>query len=217
MIQEIAIPKESLPTKADIKRVKELISGIDADGEKIIKIFKSTAQRYFEIGEILYNWILDYRGKINIKITSDIFGIPTNRVSTGLKIYKLFKDNAELLENLSLQEAMKLLREKSGQNEPHNRIAYEDDENQLELDWEEIFTHKPIAKVKLENYRINAPNENELWLIKRGINNPIKIVDVFVVPTEDDSVKNAHREMIKKIQAATEEFYSVYEKEEPVV
>jgi hypothetical protein len=206
------VPAAQMPSKDDVKRVKELFKSIDTESVKVQKIFTSVTASYYQAGEIISKWAENYQGKVSVSIAEQVFKSPMRKIGTAWKIYRQFRDNPDLIKNLSLNDAIRLVREKEPGGK--RKIEYASDSGQQEFDWEEYFQINPVAKVPLENYRVNAPNDHELYLIKKGVPHPLKIVDIYAVANGSNSLKLAHEEMVKKIQAATEEFYSAYEQEE---
>lgn len=195
-----------------VKEIKLTWKGIEATGDKITELLASAVQRYFGTGDILYNAAINYRGKINIKIIADATGLDAHKVSTSIKIYTTFKDNPDMLKSLTLKDAVKFIAgPKENENGGRKSIAYGGDGSQPELDWEEAFMRKPLAKVTLEDYRIDAPNSHELWIVKRGLKFPTKMLEVTLGDETDAGMKLAYDEFMKKTQMAAEEYLSAKE------
>jgi hypothetical protein len=81
----------------------------------------------------------------------------------------------------------------------------------MELPWERYFELPPLSReVKLDSHRFEIPNGHEVYLIRRGLNYPVKIADVLV--PEDKRLKTAHRGMLENVQAALERYYQEVER-----
>ncbi|MGP1587285.1 MAG: hypothetical protein ACTTHG_02960 [Treponemataceae bacterium] len=204
-------------SKEQIAKINSAEKQIASCGLKIESLIRSAAENNFVIGQVLSEARDNFPDWRLVKFYSqiaDITGLPESRVKTAMKIYEHFKESPDSLKEMSVQECMKLISPKeASKNSERKQIEYAGDEYE-EFDWEEIFKQKPISKVSLNQYRITSSNDSELWIVKRGVNVPMKIIDVFAGATENPSVKLAHKKMIKAIQVAAEEFYSIYEKQE---
>ncbi len=214
MSTEVTIAKEQLPAKDVVTRVKALIKSTDTAEEKINGLFVSMTQAYYDAGEIINNWAQSYHGRLNKDVLEQAFKVSSRKINTAVKVYRTFQKTPDMIANTTLADALALykVRKEAGERQ---RIEYAGDENAQEYDWDALFDQKPLAKVKLENYRVQAPNDHELYIVKKGINQPLKIVDVYAVSKSDNNALNiAHDEMLKDFQKAAEKFYSVYEREE---
>ncbi len=208
------IPPNLLPDKDDMTRIKQISKELDKNAEKMKLVFKSTIKLYFDLGSIILPWSMHYRGKLSAQIMEDIFKISMRKINLGLKIYKHFNDNPALMEGLSVYEALKMIdfRERSEKKE-RVILTYHEENGQQEFSWEDFFDIPPVAKVKLEKFRLTCPNNHELYLIEKGQNYPIKIVDLYTGQPESSTLKLAHQEMVKNVQASIEKYYAQYEKE----
>jgi hypothetical protein len=71
----------------------------------------------------------------------------------------------------------------------------------------------PLSRdVKLANHRFEVPNSHEVYLIRRGLNYPVKIAEVLA--PEDRRLTTAHRGMLENVQAALERYYQEVERVE---
>lgn len=207
------IPADKLPSKEDIKAVKDFFKNIDSQCEKMQKMFQTLTQNYFDAGKIILTYCENYHGKLTKEMLESAFKSNMRRINTAVKIFKTFRENPAMIENLTMTDAMRLVREK--ENGTHEKIGYAGpDDGQMEFDWEGFFNTKPVAKVKLENYRIYAPDDHDLYLVQRGINNPLHIAEFYITTQESDGLKLAHEQMLKDMQAAAEKYFSAYEKEQ---
>jgi hypothetical protein len=132
-----------------------------------------------------------------------------------MKLYKHFKENSAnfaQLETLKLTEALR----QAGIIEPKekNLLQFEpegDPDQQRELPWEEYFELPPLSRdVKLKDHRFEIPNSHEIYLIRRGIDYPIKIAEVLA--PEDKRLRTVHRGMMEAVQSAIERYYQELER-----
>jgi hypothetical protein len=188
--------------------------------KEIIACLVRGAQKAYQAGKILYEAQLDcdvYKWKDWV---ADL-GISTTTVDRYITIYMAFKDRPEAIEDKTIKEAFAeaaaLFWAKSGTDARAERKAqakYGIVNKQLLIDWEEIFAKPPVSKAKLTKYRFECPDKRSFWLIRRGINSPIKFMDLFTdVP--DGDLKRPYEAMMKSIQGAMEMYYEQVEKQEP--
>lgn len=208
------IPPELLPDKESLNRIKQIKKQLEKNTEAMKSLFSFTLKLYYELGEIILPWSQNFRGRITVQIVEATFGIPMKKINTGLKIYKYFVTNPELMESLSISEAIKMIdfREKAEQQE-REKITYQSNDGQQEFSWEDLFEIPPVAKVKLERFRLTCPNSHELFLVEKGQNYPVKVIEFYTGEPDSTSLKLAHQEMLKNVQASIEQYYAQYEKE----
>jgi hypothetical protein len=214
MSGDVAIAKELLPEKEVVNRVKALIKSTDAAEEKINGLFVSMTQAYYDAGEIISNWAQGYHGRITRDVLEQAFRVSSRKINTAVKVYRTFQKTPGMIANTTLADALALykVRKEAGERQ---RIEYAGDENAKEYDWDALFDQKPLAKVKLKNYRVQMPNDHELYIVKKGINQAIKTAEIYAVAKSGNNALNlAHEELLRDCQKAVEKYYSVYEREE---
>ena len=190
---------------------------INAIGKKVEGLIRNAAQLHFITGQKLrqaQEEFINYRLVQTYKQIAEITGLPESRVKTAMKIYQEFKDNPEQLQSLTVQECMRLIGEKeAGEKKKTEAIEYAGDE-QREFDFEELFERQPLSRVELNQYRVMVTGESEIWLVKKGLNVPMKIMDIFTGSSSVPAVSLAHKKLLHDVQSAAEEFYAVYERQE---
>ena len=192
---------------------------INAIGKKVEGLIRSAAQLHFITGQKLrqaQEEFINYRLVQTFKQIAEITGLPERRVKTAMKIYQEFKDDPERLESLTVQECMRLIGEKDGEGGEKKRqeaIEYAGDERR-DFDFEELFNQQPLSKGELNRYRVMVTGDSELWIVKRGLNVPMKIIDIFTGSSSVPAVSLAHKKLLYDVQSAAEEFYAVYERQE---
>lgn len=192
---------------------------INAIGKKVEGLIRNAAQLHFITGQKLrqaQEEFINYRLVQTFKQIAEITGLPERRVKTAMKIYQEFKDDPERLESLTVQECMRLIGEKEGEGSEKKKaeaIEYAGDERR-EFDFEELFERQPLSRVELNQYRVMVTGESEIWLVKKGLNVPMKIMDIFTGSANTPEISLAHKKLLHDVQSAAEEFYSVYERQE---
>lgn len=190
---------------------------ISAIGKKVEGLIRNAAQLHFLTGQKLrqaQEEFINYRLVQTYKQIAEITGLPESRVKTAMKIYQEFKDNPEQLQNLTVQECMRLIGEKEGGEKKKTEVIEYAGDEQREFDFEELFNQQPLSKVELNRYRVMVTGDSELWIVKRGLNVPMKIIDIFTGSSSVPAVSLAHKKLLHDVQSAAEEFYSVYERQE---
>lgn len=208
------IPPELMPCKEDVARLKQIKKSLDKNVEVMRGLFKLTLKLYYELGSIILPWAQQFKGGMNVSLVEETFGIEMRKINTGVKIYKHFVTNPGLMDDLSISEALRLIdyRDKKEQKE-RERLTYQTQEGQPEFSWEDFFDIPPVAKVALEQFRLTCPNEHEVYLVERGQNYPVKVVELYTLSPDSSTLKLAHKEMLKNVQASVEKYYAQYEKE----
>lgn len=178
----------------------------------LLKIFKKGAVKAFEIGKELRDiwgrmdesdpWTTWCKG--NLVFDASV----ANRY---LRIYENFKDNPKLLRDQTIGGALKLL--SAPQKEKEEITRYGDAEKRPETPWEQYFELPPLGrKVQLRDHRFEQPNSRELYLIRRGVDFPIKMADIHAPGAEDSRLKTARQGMMEGIQIALEMYYQEIER-----
>jgi hypothetical protein len=186
------------------------IDAVSALHKKFMAAMKKGAVLAFEIGRLLReiwgqqdaytswpNWCREHLA----------FDVGT--ANRYLRIYENFKDNPRALAGLTASGALKL--PSAPKREALKIEEYGNADRQLELPWERYFDLPPLSReVKLNSHRFEIPNGHEVYLIRRGLNYPVKIAEVLA--PEDKRLKTAHRGMLESVQAALERYYQEVER-----
>jgi hypothetical protein len=181
--------------------------------KQFVKIMKKGAQYAFEIGTILFDIQLrDEEASYSWPEWCEnnlIFDVST--ANKYLRIYNNFKDNPKLLADQTITGALKLL--SSPQKEKEELTQYGQTDKRPETSWEQYFEIPPLGrKVTLNNYRFEQPNAHELYLIRRGLDYPVKIVEVLAPGSDDGQLKTAHKGMMENVQIALETYFQEVER-----
>lgn len=179
----------------------------------------SVVSLYFEAGLKLTEIWMKSPSKTKKEELYLELGLPERHATNSIKIYNYFKDKRESIHGMSLAKALKAIaactQEKKALSErrSYNLGAAEE---QMEFSWEDAFEQAPLAKVKLDNYRLESLNDQEqsFWLVQRGVDVPVKVVDIFIPKPENPALKLMHENMHKDIQKAVEKYYSHVEKDQ---
>ncbi len=124
-----------------------------------------------------------------------------------IALYERFRDNPKEIEDLTIEAALGVKRASAEKG----RIEYGNPDRQYEFDWEAAFAKPPISKAKLKDHRFECPDNRSIWLVKRGINYPVKFLDLFS-DEPNDTLKFPYEDMMKKIQGAVEMYFQEVEK-----
>jgi hypothetical protein len=164
----------------------------------------------FELGKILR----DIWGRMDAseswpQFVEANFIFTANTANRYIRVYENYKDNPKVLKDLTFTGALQLL--SAPKRDPPKTEEQENPDRQQGLPWERYFELPPLSRdVRLTNHRFELPNEHEVYLIRRGLNYPVKIADVLV--PEDKRLKTAHRGMLENVQAALERYYAEVER-----
>jgi hypothetical protein len=179
---------------------------------KLAGKMKSAAQEAFEIGVILtrmYNRLPPEVSWSSFVKARFIFTPQT--ANAYMRIAEKFTDNPALLEGETITAALEGLGKR--ETEPHGRIEYGNPNKQPLLPWEPFFQKPTLSNIPLRNHRFECPDGHELFLVRRGQNYPVKIIDIHAGDPVGE-LKYPYEEMIKNIQAAVELYYQEVEKQE---
>jgi hypothetical protein len=174
------------------------------------------AKAAYQAGELLYKAQLEvdhyqYREWI------ESIGISPRTLNRYLGVYQAFMDRPEALEDLTTAEAlhqssMAFIRQKAEASKEGGKYGIAS--KQIELDLDAIFSQRPVSKAKLERYRFTSPDLRSLWLVKKGFNSPVPLMNLYVDPPEGN-LRVPYESMMKAIQGAVELYYEKVEKAEP--
>jgi hypothetical protein len=200
----------SLPLPAEVP--PDEITAVNALHKKFALAMKKGALFAFEIGKRLreiWGQLEDCEGWPGWCREHLDFDVGT--ANRYLRVYENFKDNPRALAGMTAAGAVKFL-SAPGDKTPAASES-ETADKQRELPWEPYFELPPLSReVKLNNYRFEAPNSHELYLIRRGLNYPVKIAEVLA--PEDRRLKTARKGMLEAVQAALEQYYQEVERVE---
>jgi hypothetical protein len=118
------------------------------------------------------------------------------------------------MEKMGLKEAMiqaGIIEPKRPLLEKSGPVEYGIPGKQIELPWKKIFSKPPISNAKLKNHRLECIGGHDIYLIRRGLNFPIKIVDLLT-PDPIEYLKAPYQGMLDSFQAALELFYEEVER-----
>jgi hypothetical protein len=178
---------------------------------EFVSSMKKGARRAFEIGKILR----DLQGNLRPvadswpKFVEEHFPFTLQTANTYIRVYENFKDNQKLLAEQTIGGALKLL--SAPPKESQGRIEYGNPDKQLELPWEAIFAKPPVSKARLKDHRFECIGGHDIYLVRRGLNFPVKVVDLL---TDDPgaNLKAPYQGMLESIQAALELYYQEVER-----
>jgi hypothetical protein len=201
-------PPVPVPAAGEISPGK--IKEVNALHKKFIFTMKKGAALAFEIGKILNGiW-----GQLDARESwpqwcREHLAFDASTANRYLRIYNNFKDNPKALAGQTVTGALKLL--SAPPKEALEIAEPEAADRQPELPWERYFELPPLSRgVKLANHRFEVPNSHEVYLIRRGLNYPVKIAEVLA--PENGRLKTAHRGMLEDVQAALERYYQEVER-----
>jgi hypothetical protein len=200
--------KKQIPTVTPADKIKA-VNGLH---KRFVSTLKKGALLAFEAGKIL--------GELQDQLEAgaswpdwcrEHLAFDVSTANRYLRIYENFRDNPKALAGQTVTGALKLL---SAPGRTEGRVeVYGDADRQQELPWERYFELPPLSRnVKLVNHRFEVPNSHEVYLIRRGLNYPVKIAEVLA--PEDKRLKTAHRGMLESVQAALERYYQEVERVE---
>jgi hypothetical protein len=195
-------------TKTDISAAR--ISEVNNLHKKFESAIKKGAQTAFDIGKIL----TEIRERLDAYASwpqwcGDNLAFDTSTANRYLRVYDNFKDNPKKIVGHTIDGVLKLL--SSSREEKRPRIEYGNPDMQYEFPWEVSFEKPPISKAKLKNYRFETPGNHDIYLIRRGFNAPIKIVDLLL-PEPDENLKTVYKGMMENIQASLEMYFQEVER-----
>ena len=197
-----------MSTPTDISAAR--IEGVNALHKKFISTMKKGALLAFEIGKTLreiWERLDGYDSWPQWCGDNLVFDLST--ANRYMRVYDNFKDNPALLCNQTISGALKLI--SAPQDEKPGRVEYGNPDKQYEFPWEYSFEKPPLSKAKLNNYRFEIPNNHDVYLIRRGFNAPLKIVDLILSDPEEN-LKTAYQGMLENIQSSLEMYFQEVER-----
>lgn len=199
-------------------RINELVTGISADTGKIQRLMISTAQRYFELGGIIFEAIrrAPASSAVTTKLVEQWTQIPARKVTTALKVYKHFKEKPELLEQLTMKDLTRMIgddgRTESGEKGKKVQYALSDGPSLFNND---DFGMPTLSGIELDTFRLRMDrSRGDMYLLKKGWNMPIQVVNFTVEQPKTPDVATAYAKLFDETQAALERYYAVIEQAE---
>ena len=189
---------------------EQLIEQVVDRYQQFISSLKKGAKLAFELGQMLRTLY----GRLPVKeswpkYVEEHFPFSYKTASTYIRVYENYKDNPKLLVDQTINGALNRL--SAPPQEKRGHVEYGNPNKQLELPWEAIFSKPPVSQATLKNHRIECMGKHDIYLIRRGLNFPIKIVDLLTVdPIEH--LKAPYQGMLDSIQAALELYYAEVER-----
>jgi len=200
------LPVQNTPLEISIAKIVE----INKLHEQFLKFLKKGAMTAFEIGKTLRE-ISDRLDSYDSwpQWCRDNLAFDVGTANRYLRIYDNFKGNPSLLSGQTISGALKLL--SAPQKEPQGAVEYGNPDKQFLFPWEASFEKPPLSKAKLKNYRFEIPGNHDVYLIRRGFNAPIKIIDLLT-PEPEENLKTAYQGMMENIQVALEMYFQEVER-----
>lgn len=204
----------------DKNKVAAIFAEIETHEKSAKKILVKTALAYYEAGNILVAALKKsyVNAMPNLKDISAAVGFPTRHVSLALRIFKRFENNPDLLKELELRDALKLIAPTPPAGEDgYNRVDLGGDPGQPELDFGELFNLPPAANKSLKNYRTVGELVSEIIVVRRTEDNLLtskRFARFFEDIPQNPALRSAFMAMSKKTQAAIEDYLAALEQEE---
>lgn len=196
-----------------------LYAQVEECTQRVHAAIKSAVEIYFEAGKKLELLWAKAPGGTALKDFYKSLDLPERHATNSLKIFKHFREKPEAIQGLSVSDALKAIvscnKEQHALPErKHYNLGAADE--QLEFSWEDSFEKAPLAKVELDNYRLESfeDKESSFWLVQRGVDIPVKVVDIFIPKPDNPALKLSHENMRKDVQKAIEKYYSHVEKDQ---
>jgi hypothetical protein len=193
------------PTDLSAARIAE----VNALHKKFVSSLQKGAKTAFQAGAILREMCGQLPAEVSWPgFVRENFCFTVQTANAYIRVYEGFKDNPGLLEKQTISGALEYL---GKPRRDRGRIEYGNPSKQLEFDLETVFAKPPVAKIKLENHRFECPDRRSLWLVRRGLNYPVKFLDLFTNPPED-GLRFPYDAMMKSLQGAVEMYYAEVER-----
>ena len=211
--QEITIKTTPLSIKGQIvlsaekrEKILSLADSISNGVNAIADLMKSTSTKYFELGTALE----DYKrvrpcvnGKVSFKMIADDIGLPVRMVSTSLKIFKDYQNCPERLEDLTLQDAVRIMNPKElPEAEEKQKVEYM---MPPQRDWSEEFGFPTLSGIAMNRYRVRIV-EGSINILQKGNAAPLTVATCTFEPPKTDRAKASYSDMQKEMQFAIEKY-----------
>jgi hypothetical protein len=205
----------------EAKKLDDIFAEI-AENEKVaIKLLTKSARAYYDAGNILTAALsrFDYKvATMGLAAFAEATGYPERHIRTAYKIFKHFENNPDLLNSLTLRDALKLISPPPPAGEDgYNRIDLGGDPGQPDLDFDELFNLPAISNRSLKNYRTVGDLLSEIIVVRRTEDNLLtnkRFVRFFEDIPQNPTLRMAFKNMSQKTQAAIEDYLAVLEQEE---
>jgi hypothetical protein len=191
-----------------------LVEKINDRYKQFLLSMKKGARLAFELGKMLR----ELYGKLPATASwpayvKERFCFTPHTAATYIRVYENYKDNPKALADQTISGALKLL----SAPPPVKRgpIEYGGPGKQLELPWEAVFSKPPVSGVSLKDHRFECVGNHEVYLVKRELNFPVKVVDL-IVGEPDEHLKAPYRGMMEAIQGALEQYHAEVERLEEI-
>jgi hypothetical protein len=201
-------------TAKEREELYEICERLSKTGQKIADLTRSAVNDYFLMGKWLWNRLENFpRGSSTKDLQRALpeeIHLSYDTICRALKLYKFFEGRQELLLNLTLREAIKII---TGADKTESKpvVKYEaDEEAQLEFDADAFFSLPTLSGVPLETVRFST-KENELFLVRKGFSHPERIAVVYADVPDKAELRTAYSQMMSNIQREAEKFFSVVE------
>lgn len=201
-------------------RIRELVTGIESDGDKARRLMMSALEKHFELGKIIDGIIprLNAGKAASAALIAEYTQIPVRQVNLDLKIFKQFKDKPELMANITMREVTAMISdgaEKRGGREDSTgeRVQYMIPAGQLQFN-EESFGLPPLSGVAMDTYRVQLDKQNgTLYLLQKGAPSAVPLGTLTVETPKDAAMQDAYERLMSETQCAVERYYAVIEQE----
>lgn len=195
-------------------RINELVTGIVSDTDKIQKLAISTAERYFEMGEIIEQ-ALRRAPAARAATKADVerwTSIPVRKVTVALKVYHQFREAPQLIKNITMRDVYLMIGDKQeSARKESEKIQYSLPRSPELFDDE--FGLPTLSGVELKDYRLHADeHEGKFYLLKKGFGHAVPVAQLTVEQPKNAAQEAAYKIFMSDTQVALERYYLVLEK-----
>ncbi len=202
-----------LITSDERERINGIVAEINAAGEKAMGLLVSSAQRYFELGEILLEAEKRSTETMSAAKYAALTGIPERMVSTARKVYKKFGNEPERIEGLSMHDVLALISDRQEQKKLAPGVMHIPQPEQPSFD--EDFALPPLSGVTLNNYRLHTDRQSgTIYVLVRDVGSAYPVVRLTATQPRTQGMEAAYRAMTDSVQEAIERYYATVEMEE---
>ena len=202
-------------TSEQHEEINNIVSEIKSYSKKVLDLLVTAAEKYFRLGEILFEVNSKATCHMTAKRYEEKTGIPERMVYTAIKVYKNFANNPEAIKGMTMREiAMTIGEKKEGEKNEVKQLGYniadlQDSNNSQE------FELPTLSGVKLEKYRVHTDRQSgNLYLISRDFGGSIPIAKLTVAAPTDPTTEEAYGAFLEEVQKAAEFYYFICEREE---
>jgi hypothetical protein len=205
----------------EAKKLDAIFAEIVEDEKEVIKLLTKSARAYYDAGNILTAAAIRFDYKVammGLSTFAKAIGYPEKHIRISFKIFKHFENNPDLLNSLSLRDALKLIAPPPPTGEEgYNRIDLGGDPGLLQLDFGELFAVPAAANQSLHNYRTVADLLTDIIVVQRTKDNRLtskRFMHFCEDVPQNKTLLHAYKTMSQKTQAAIEDYLAVLEQEE---